>query len=210
MAKHIPLTSKSRTILGNQVRILRREKQIPAVIYSKTFPSTPIQLVENEFLKAYKLSGKTHVIDLSVDEKVYPCIVHALDIHPVRGTVRHIDFLLVNLKEKITSVVPITYIGIAEGIKSLGAVLNINLNKVEVTALPDNLPSEIVVDVTALATFEDAVYVRDLPKTNLYEFASEADELVVSLTQQSQEEELETPVTEVVTAVEVKPGEVKK
>ena len=126
-------------------------------------------------------------------------MVQDIDIHPVKGVLRHVDFLAVNLKEKITASVPLVYVGEALGIKEEGGVLVINIDEVKIEALPNNLPEEIQIDVTNLAHIHDSIKITDLPLNENYKIITESDLPLVILSGQTVETETETTVvTEVV------------
>ena len=200
MSKHYQLNASLRDLLGTKsMKVVRRKGDSPAVIYSKSLKSISLSINTGEFLKVYKQSGYTHVIDLSIDGKVQPCLVKDLDVHPSKRTLRHVDFIAVNLKEKITAFVPIKLTGVSEGAKNLGGVVNPALEEIEIEALPDNLPEEIVVNIESLKTFGDAIYIRDIKVNSKYVILAQADELVVNLAEQSQEIIAEEVVTEVIT-----------
>lgn len=186
---HIELQAQNRTITGNQSRKLRRDGILPAVVFGKSFGSTNVQVVYSDFYKVYKQSGKNHVIDLIIDGKKTPVIVHDIDVHPVKGLPRHIDFLAVNLKEKVTASVPVEITGEAIGIKEQGGVLIQNLEEIEVSALPDSIPGSIVVDVTNLKEIGDHISVEQLDIEKSFEYVTEGT--IVTLVAQSKEEDFE-------------------
>jgi large subunit ribosomal protein L25 len=194
---HLKLKASKRTNVGHKAKQLAKVGILPAVVYSKKFESTPIQVDYKEFYHLYKESGKTTVIDLKIDDdKVVPCIVHDLDIHPVKDTPRHVDFLVVNLKEKITAPIPVEFVGEAPAIKEFGAVVNIVHDELEVSALPDKLPESIIVNLESLAQLSDVITIQDLLTQAVdFEFIDELDTPVVSLTQPKEEveEELGSP-----------------
>jgi large subunit ribosomal protein L25 len=194
-SNHAILKATKRVTLGNKAKTLRRENKIPAVIYSKKFPSTPIQIDVGEFLKVYKTAGRTKVIDLDIDGKVQPTVIQDMDIHPFKHSVRHVDFYVVNLKEKIVSTVPLSFSGEAEGVKNLGGVLNTNLSEVEVEALPDKMPAEIIVDISVLVDFDSTIHISNIPASKDYKIVSDPEMLVANLISQSEEEEVETQDT---------------
>lgn len=197
MTTHHQLKSQKRSIVGNKVKTIGREGLTPAVIYSKDFPSTPLQINTREFLKLYKEAHRSGVIDLDIDGKIVPCIIHDIDVHPSKKTLRHVDFYAVNLKVKIITEVPISIIGEAPGVKNLGGVLNIAMETLSVQALPDEMPEVIAIDIFNLIDFGTNIRVSDLPTSKTYTIMDEADNLVINLVEQSQEEEAPTPVTEV-------------
>lgn len=189
---HIQLQAQNRTLTGNQARKLRREGIVPGVVFANGFGSKNVQVTFTEFFQVYREAGKNNVIDLIIDGKKLPVIVSSLDIHPVKGLPRHIDFLKVNLKQKVTAAVPVVLAGDALGVREQGLVLIQDLEEIEVTALPDKLPNEITVDVTNLKEIGDHYSVGDLTVTGEYAFATEADHTVVTLVAQSKEEDFET------------------
>jgi large subunit ribosomal protein L25 len=193
---HSELQVEKRTIIGNQVRKLRRLNIIPSVIYSNKVTPINIQIKIGEFIKVYKEAGKTHVIDLFVDGTKYPTIVHDLDINPITQQVRHVDFLAVNLNEKVHTSVPVVLVGEARGVKENALVLTQNVKEIEVLALPDNLPEEIEVNVTDLFEIGDNVSIADLPKSDKYEIVDEQDLVLASLVAQSVEIEETSEVVE--------------
>jgi large subunit ribosomal protein L25 len=193
---HLNLHVKNRTVLGNQVRKLRRDGKLPAVIYSNKLSSLSVELPLGDFNRVYRESGKNHVIDIKIEEgKTYPCIVHALDIHPVTGVVRHVDFLFVNLKEKVVASVPVVYIGESKAVKELGGVLNISVNELEVSALPDEIPAEIVVDISSIENYGDVIRLQDLVTLKTYEIQEDPEFLIASVTAPTAEVVEEAPVS---------------
>lgn len=197
---HLQLQAKTRTKIGHTAKQLAREGQLPAVVYSDKVKSTPISIDYKEFYHTYKVAGKTNVIDLKIDEgKSIPVIVHDLDIHPFKDIPRHIDFLAVNLKKEITTVVPVEIEGEAPAIKEFGAIVNIVHNELNVTALPDKLPESITVNVDELKEMSDHITIADLAnKAGDYKFADEAETVVVSLAMPKEEveEEITSEVAE--------------
>jgi large subunit ribosomal protein L25 len=192
MTKSVQLACQTRSIVGNKVKILKRSGITPAVVYAKFMESTPIQINTGEFLKVYKESGRTGVIELTIDGKKVSCLVHDLNVHPHKRTLRHVDFLAVDLKVKVIADVPITITGTAPAVKEFGGVLNIAKDTVEIEALPNEMPSEISVDVSVLTNLDSAIHISDLKPTAKYAFADDMAELVVNIVSQSVEEEVDT------------------
>lgn len=148
-----------------------------------------IQLPTSMFYKTYKESGKTNVIDLTIDQKSTPVIIHSIDIDPVFNEARHIDFLAVDLKQKIQTQVPLVFVGEPIGVKEKGAVLVTNFEEIEVEALPDDIPSEIEINVESLEDIGDSITVESLPKNDLYEIVSDMASTIAVLVAQSTEED---------------------
>jgi len=181
---HLQLSAKTRTVLGNSVRKLRKQGLLPAVLYGQNFNSLPIQIDKKNFLKLYKQAGKTNVIDLNLDSKTIPVIVQDLDVDPVLGEVRHADFLVVNLQQKVKVTVPIKYVGTPVGVKQLDAVLTVNIDELEIEVLPEKIPDFITVDVTNLTNIHDSISIADLLQVSQeYEILNDPETVLVSLTE---------------------------
>jgi large subunit ribosomal protein L25 len=208
---HVTLEVTKRTELGNTVRKIRRQGLVPAVLYGQEIKeSIALQLPLNIFEKVYREAGRTNVLELhfSDENKKHPCLVHDLDLDPVLGTVRHIDFLEVNLKQKVEAEVPIELVGEAPAVKEFGAIINQNITSVIVEALPDKIPNAIEVDLSGMDTLESAIHVSDLKSTTDFTFITPDEETLVTLVMPrvAQEEE-ENPEGEIDGETSVADGE---
>jgi large subunit ribosomal protein L25 len=200
---HLNLNAKSRDLLGNTGKKLRRQGILTAVIYGFNV-STPINisLQYNEFEKIYRKSGNTSVLDIDIDGKKFHTLVHDLQFHPVKDTFLHVDFLVVNLKKSVEAEVPLTFIGVPNPVKQDGAILNKSIEHVTVSALPDSIPQEIVVDLSMIITANDSIRVSDLKLNKGVEMITPLDEVIASVQfDQGDSEVAETPETVVVTGV---------
>lgn len=204
------LIANNRTLLGRQVKSLREAGQLPANIFSKGNPSSAITINAKEFDRVYREAGETALIDLTIQEEgvVRPVLIRNADLHPVTGSVLHVDFQQVNLKEKITAMIPVETIGESEGMKA-GAVLVMAHNEIEVEALPTDLPEKFEVDLSKLTTIGDDIKVSDLAVDRAkVEILLEDGEVIATL--QAQEEEVaEEVVTEPVEVELTKQGATK-
>ena len=193
---HSELKVEKRIVTGNSVRKLRNQSILPMVLYSHSVEPINIQVNIGEFIKLYKVAGKNHVVDLVIEKKVYAAIVHDLDINPVTQQVRHVDFLAVNLNEKVSASVPVILLGEARGVKENALVMIQNTDQLQVLALPDNIPNAIEVDIQNLLSISDNITVADLEKNQNYEIEENPETVIVSLVAQSSE--VEEIVSEVV------------
>jgi large subunit ribosomal protein L25 len=148
---HVALSAQQRTQLGNgPTRRLRREGLIPGIIYQPGEPSLALAVDARELRKALADGGRTGVIDLTLaGDKTRPVLVKDWQLDPVRGDVTHIDFQEVDLKQEVTTTVALTLVGTPVGVRE-GGVLDQTMREVEVSALPDSLPEQIELDVSAL------------------------------------------------------------
>ena len=95
-------------------------------------------------------SGMNTILDLSVNGEVYPSLVKAIQRHPVKRNVQHIDFIQVDLNEEVTVNVPVRLEGEAKAVEVGGGLVDVTMNVIEVKTTPRNIPDEIVVDVSAM------------------------------------------------------------
>ena len=91
---------------------------------------------------------------------------------------RHIDFYQVRMDEEIEAEVELVFKGESAAVKELGGVLVKNMDAIEVKCFPGDLPSEIEVDITPIKTFDDYIYVKDLPVSEKVEVLVDPETVV--------------------------------
>jgi large subunit ribosomal protein L25 len=198
---HSSINVKSRTLYGNQAKKLYREGLTPGVVYGNIKDATSVQFNVKEFAKVYKEAGENHVVDLVLDGKTIPVIIHALDIHPVTRKLRNVDFKAVDLKKVTTAEVPVVLVGIAPAVKNFGGLVSLKIEEIEVEALPEKIPESIIIDISTLATLEDNIFVKDIVINGDYKILTDADQAVVVI-----ETETKEVVEEVTAEVVVDPA----
>lgn len=165
MADRIVIEAEPRTVSGKQVGQLRRDGWIPAIIYGRGTEQS-IQLENKALRRALRVVGTSHLADLSVGGKVRPVLVREIQQHATRGDILHVDFLEVDMASTIRSYAELVPTGEAapEGL-GLGSATMV-VREVEIECLPDNLVSEIQVDLSLIRTGDDVIHVSDivLPK----------------------------------------------
>lgn len=203
----IQLSAQTRNVVGRAVRQLRAQDIIPAVMYGHESETINISVPRKTLLQAYEKAGESTLVDLQIDTQTpVKVIIHDVQRDGISDRITHVDFYKVNMKEKISAEVPLVFVGEAPAVKSLGGVLLKNLIKVEVESLPGDLPHEITVDISKLATFEDKITVGDLQLPNGVSVQAEATEAVAMVEPPRSEEELKALEGEVkadVSTVEV-------
>jgi len=194
MDKHI-LKAEKRKILGQKVKTLRKEGVLPANIYGKKVKSLAIQIPLNEFEKIYKEAGETGIIEITVDKSKRSVLINNVQLHPVSDLPLHVDFLQIDLKEKVTADVPVDFVGESPAEKSgLGTVVQY-INEIEVEALPTNLPEKFEVDLSKLTEVGKTVLAKDLDvDTKKVEIKSDLEQILVKVEPPRKEEEVIAPV----------------
>ncbi len=160
--KHPILTAEERKILGKKVKQLRRDGLLPANVYGKNLSSIALQVKFSDFQTVYKEVGETGLVDLKVGSESRPVLIKNLQMNYQTRTPLHVDFYQVNLKEKVKTMVPVVLEGEPQAVADKLGMLLQTLNEVEIEALPDKLPENISIDVTALAEVGAGITVADL------------------------------------------------
>lgn len=192
------------------IKRLRREGKIPAVLYGHKEKTKRIYVDHKEFKQVLDtLKKETVIVNLKIGSKSYECIIKSLQQNPLNEELMHIDFQHIHKKEKVRATVPIHAIGEAPGVEK-GGILDIHLHEVVVRCLPDALPSHIDVDVSGLELGE-TIHLRDLKAADM-EYELSLDTTVVSiLVPRAIEVEVKPPAEEeAVVAEEEVAGEEKK
>jgi large subunit ribosomal protein L25 len=198
MKKH-ELKATKRTLLGKQVKNLRKNEETPGTVYGKGVENVAITVRQEEFLKVYKETGETGLIDLQVDGTARPVLIHAVQKDPVTNALLHIEFYQVNLKEKVHAQIPLVMVGTSQAVTDKIGVLLVTLDEVEVEALPAELPEHLEVDVSGLIDLNQELKVKDIHIPKGVELHTETDLTVVKISSLVQKEKEEaTVVTEVV------------
>jgi large subunit ribosomal protein L25 len=162
---------------SRNARRMRREGLVPGVVYAGGSEATPFQVSEREVRNV--LAEGAALFDISVDGgKARPVVIKEQQLHPVRGTLRHIDLQEVNLKEAIQADVTIELEGVddAPGIKA-GGVLDHVTREITVEALPTDIPDSITVDISTME-INDTLQLSAIEAPSGVTFVVEEDEEV--------------------------------
>ncbi len=131
-------------------RRMRREGIVPGVVYSGGSEATAFQVSERD-VRGVIAEGAA-LFDLSVDGgKARPVVIKEQQLHPVKGTLRHIDLQEVKLDTAIEAEVTIELEGVedAPGTKAGGTLEHVT-REITIEALPTDIPEKITVDVSTM------------------------------------------------------------
>ncbi|MDY6915188.1 MAG: 50S ribosomal protein L25, partial [Candidatus Cloacimonadota bacterium] len=152
---------KRTTKKKSDLKQLRNEGQIPAIIYGQGKDGILININEADFFKIYRNSiGEVAFFDIDVEGKTYTTVIREKQVHPLTRKILHIDFMELREGKPITIDIPVQLSGEAEGVKK-GGVLEFLVRNIQVTCLPKDVPDAIQIDVTDL-DMGDAIHVADL------------------------------------------------
>lgn len=178
--KRYSLEAKPRKITGKQVKKLRREGLIPANVYGKDIKSQSLELPLVDFQKVFEEAGETGLVDLKVGDQTIPVLIHSLQTDYKR-TPLHADFFKVNLKEKVTAMIPVEVIGEAKAVTDGIGLLEEITKEIEVEALPTDLPENVPVNVENLANIGDQITIEDLKAPEAITITSDPSLVIVKI-----------------------------
>ena len=184
----VVIQAEKRTVIGKQVRALRREGKLPAVIYGHHVDPVSIVLDAHDASKTLAKASSSTLVTIELEGKQYPTLVRERQLDFIRNSLIHVDFLAVSMTEKLTASVGVHIEGEAPAVKEFGAILVTNLTELEVECLATDLPERFVVDVSGLAEIGDGVYVKDLAVPANVEILTDPEEMIVVATAMAAEE----------------------
>jgi large subunit ribosomal protein L25 len=191
----VVIPAEKRTVIGKQVKALRREGKLPAVIYGHGIEPMSIVLDTRDASRTLARASSSTLVTISLDGKEYPTLVREKQLDFIRNSLIHVDFLAVSMTEKITANVGVNVVGEAPAVKDFGAILVTGLTELEVECLAADLPESFTVDVSGLTEISSGVYVKDIEAPEGVEILSDPEEVLVVATAMV-EEEIEEEVEE--------------
>lgn len=186
---------------------IRKAGGVPAVIYGHKVKNANLTVDGKSFTNIYRKAGETTVLDLQIEGENADrnVLIHDVAVDPVRSHITHVDFYEVKKGEKIKTHIPLVFVGEAPAVKTDGGVLVKNIYKVEIEALPKDLPHEIAVDISKLISFSDTITIADLVVSEGVKIFADAKEVIAKVMPPRTTEELES----LEKVAEVKVDEVK-
>ena len=162
--KTIPVKAIKRDTFGKKAaKAIRREGLTPCVLCGNgatvAFPVAP----REEEPLVY--TTRSDIVEFDIDGKKELAVLREAQFHPVREEILHLDFYRIAAGKPVSIAIPVRLTGNAEGVK-VGGKLTLSARKLTVSALVENLPDEIVVDVTNLGVGK-TIFVGDLKFENL-------------------------------------------
>lgn len=197
----ISLETKPREI-GASLYKMRDEGFMPAVFYGKKEKSTPVTVRMADFLKVWKQAGESTIVVLKGPNGDVESLIQEVDLDPITEMPRHADFYVFEKGHKIKIDVPLEFVGVSAAVKDLGCTLIKVLHKVEIEAVPKDLPHKIEVDISSLATADSQILAGSLVMPEGVTLIEDAGEVVALVVVPKEEvEEVAAPVD--LSAIEV-------
>jgi large subunit ribosomal protein L25 len=203
MGEKEKLVAKERTVKGKQVRALRNAGLTPVVIYGNDRQPVALEVDSHDFALLYRKAGGNTIITLDIEKldgakERKNVLVHSVDVDGVKGHILHADLLQINMKEKLTTSIPLKFVGDALAVIDLQGSLLEALDEIEVECLPSDLPHEIEVDLAPLVDFDAVIHVSDIVAPEGVTIITDPEATVAHVEAPRSDEELEeleeTPV----------------
>ena len=162
MGDKIILKIEAREVHGKKVAKLRKQGLVPGIVYGADMEPTSVQAAEGEVAKVVKAAGRHTPVQL-MGKKRRIAMIKDVDRDPVKHTIRHVSFHAVRADEPVLAEVPIRLVGEGESVAERGGLVILQaLEKIEVKALPLELPEALEVSILDLAEAGDRVTVADI------------------------------------------------
>ena len=190
MAKDVTLRALKRDGQGKEAaRRLRKEGRVPAVLYGKGAETVHLSVEAHEAVLLFQsISVENTIIGLEIDGEKKPVqtLIREIQAHPYKPVIHHVDFLLIREGQTLELEIPVELVGVPEGVRTGGGVLQQSFHEVAVRCLPTQIPSSFEIDVTHLGV-GDSIHVSDIKLPEGVEILLDADQVICSVAMQRAE-----------------------
>lgn len=181
-----------------QAEETRAQGKIPGVIYGPEMESISVMADYNSFEKLFREAGESSLIDFQVEGgDTIKALIQDIQHDPVKGKMTHFDLRQINMTQEMHAHVVLKFVGEAPAVKEAGGTLMKSLEEVEVKCLPQDLVSELDVDLSVLKTCDDTIHVKDLVLPKGIQIVGDPDTMIAKVAAALTEDELkameETP-----------------
>lgn len=204
--EQLKLQATPRTVIGKQVKQLRRAGLLPGIIYGSSIEPLAVQFDAREARSIANQAGSSSLINVYVagTPTPYSVIIRDVQWDYLKRVLIHLDLQALSMTEKVRIQISINLVGDAAAVEELGGVLLHLVNEVDVECLPSALVPAIAVDISELTQIGDSISVKDIVAPEGIEILTDAEETVVQISAVVEEVE---EVEEIV--VELEAGEVE-
>lgn len=173
--------AEKRNVVGRKTRGIKNKGLIPAVLYGKTTKAISLETKEKDFLESYKKVGSSSVAELNVGKNKHMVLVYDVQRDGINNKIIHIDFYKPESKEKITTSIPLIFVGVAPAVKEFNGTFISNMKEIKIKAFLLDLPKDITIDISSLRTLEDSITINDLVFSDKLEVVQDKNSLVASI-----------------------------
>ena len=176
------LSAETRSDSGKGVaRKLRAAGRVPGIVYGHGREPQSLSVVARDLDKLLgSIAVSSTVVELGLGGATTKTLIREVQRHPFKKMIMHVDFQELVAGEKVIVDLPLVFVGVPEGVRLSGALLEQILHKVEVRVDPANIPNHIDVDVSHLA-MGHSLHIRDLVLPAGVEVLSEEDATICAV-----------------------------
>ena len=190
----LTLNAEKRTVLGKQVKRLRREGQVPGIVYGPVVTETvPVTVERREFDRFYRSAGHSTLFTLRWDGGEETVFIREVQQDPIKRAPVHVDFFAPNLRKVLRTMVPLV---LHHPNPNLEGILTQLRTEIEVEGLPRAIPHQIDADISALAAVGDALHIGDLTLPTDVTATHDPGEVLASIVAEAVEEVEEVEAAE--------------
>jgi len=205
------LSAELRSSSGKGVaRKLRAAGQVPGIVYGHGREPQALAVNARDLDKLLSgIAAGSTVIELTLAKATTRTLIREIQRHPFKKQILHVDFMELVAGEKVIVDIPLVFVGIPEGVRLSGALLEQIVHSIEVNVDPSNIPNHIDVDVTNLA-MGHSLHVRDLKLPEGLEVLTDEDTTICAVIAPRAVVEEEKPEGEADAAVVGEPELIRK
>jgi len=160
---------------------IRKEGFIPGVLYGPKQDSSKVKVDNLSFVKLLRSISKSTIIDIDLDGKIIPVLIHEVQRHPVSEEILSFDFYALDINKPVNVTLNLHFIGDAPGVRNYGGILVSTKNEISIKCLPKDLISSFDIDVSGLDNIGKSIHVRDLKLPNDIEILDNKDVTLVHI-----------------------------
>jgi large subunit ribosomal protein L25 len=202
--KTIELNVERRSTVGkNEARRSRAGGRVPAVVYGAGKPTVPVSVDRKALSDAFRHGAGENAIfllKLAGSDQSRHAMIREFQRDPVSRKPLHIDFVRVLMDAKIRVKVAIEVVGVAQGVKTEGGILDFVTREVEIECLPSNIPAHLPIDVSELA-IGDALRISQIPSIEGVTVVDDPEKVLVHVTHPTFEKAPEVAAAEAATEI---------
>ncbi len=207
----VTIKADKRDVFGkNAARRLRKQGQIPAILYGEGTISVPLTLTKKDIIAVLKSeTGENTIFKIAYDASEQDAMIKDVQVEPSSDEIVHADLILISMDKAIRVEVPIQLQGEPVGVKAEGGFVDFMTREVEIECLPRDIPDHIKVDISQLHLHQ-SLKISDITPPEGVKFISDPSAVIVLIEVPHKEEEVVKPEEEVVVAEPTEPEVIKK
>jgi large subunit ribosomal protein L25 len=179
----LEVQAQPRPAMGKQVKKLRREGVLPAVVYGPAVEGVqPLSLIARDFVKIFAQAGPSTLLSLKVQgSAAHQVLIHDVQYDHYHRNLIHVDFFALDMRAELTISVPLAFTGEAPGVTVEDGIALHLVSEVQVRTLPANIPAAIEVDMSGLTAIGSQLTAGELPLPRGVALVTPAEELIVRI-----------------------------